>query len=358
MLGLIENCAYAISESDNSMTFSLIIPVHNVASYLRECLDSVLAQTYADWEAICVDDGSSDDSGAILDSYKVRDARIKVVHKRNAGVSAARNDALAMAKGEYVCFLDGDDVLSTKWLSCAKDILEKENADILRLNFTRFNNVPPAIEDNVSRYDRFQDVFEWGWAHIVNSGFIWLHFIKRIILEKNHILFPVSMAIKEDVVFCLRVLGCCQVACQGEYAGYYYRNRATSAGHSKRQIEDCLMFQDEVVKELENAREACPKLLCDENVSRAVTIALWEDFTQWLISGDKGASELRRRLFANIRRSLQKGYVAYRHLPRKKWWLIPCCVFKTTGFAGFIGLIGWVFRSRANMIRLNSVRTV
>ena len=340
------------------MTFSLIIPVYNVASYLRECLDSVLKQTCTDWEAICVDDGSSDESGTILDSYKVRDARIKVIHKHNAGVSAARNDALCLANGKYVCFLDGDDVLAPGWLACAEKILLREDADLLRLNFTRFNDEPPVIDNSKTRYDRFENVYEWGWGHIVKSGFIWLHFIKRVILKGNRISFPVQIAIKEDVVFCLRVLGCCQVACQGEYAGYFYRNRATSAGHSKRQIEDCLMFQDEVVKELENAREACPKLLCDENVSRAVTIALWEDFTQWLISGDKGASELRRRLFANIRRSLQKGYVACRHLPRKKWWLIPCCVFKTTGFAGFIGLIGWVFRSRANMIRLHSVRTV
>lgn len=340
------------------MTFSLIIPVYNVAPYLHECLDSVLAQNFTDWEAICVNDGSSDDSGAILDAYKVRDSRIKVVHKKNAGVSAARNDALCVANGDYICFLDGDDVLAPQWLSHAKSILQRENADILRLDFTRFNDVTPVVDDSIARYSRFEDVYRWGWAHIANSGFIWLHFVRREILEKNHVLFPVNMAIKEDVVFCLRVLGYCHVACQGEYAGYFYRNRATSAGHSKRQIEDCLLFQEEVVRELEKALCVCPKLLCDDNVSRDVSNALWDDFTQWLISGAKGTRASRNRLFANMRKSLQKGYITCRYLPRRKWWLIPCCVFKTFGLAVFIRFIGWIFRCRVNMIRLHAVREI
>ena len=91
--------------------FSIIIPVYNVAQYLRECLDSVLAQTFGDWEAICVDDGSTDGSAAILDEYAAKDARFRVIHQENAGVSAARNAALDAAKGEFFLFLDGDDLL-------------------------------------------------------------------------------------------------------------------------------------------------------------------------------------------------------------------------------------------------------
>ena len=91
--------------------FSIIIPVYNVAPYLRECLDSVLAQTFTDWEAICVDDGSTDGSGVILDEYAAKDKRFRVIHQPNAGVSAARNMALDVAKGEWFLFLDGDDIL-------------------------------------------------------------------------------------------------------------------------------------------------------------------------------------------------------------------------------------------------------
>ena len=91
--------------------FSIIIPVYNVSSFLRECLDSVLAQTFAGWEAICVDDGSTDGSGVILDEYAAHDSRFRVVHQVNAGVSAARNAALDKCIGAMVFFLDADDVI-------------------------------------------------------------------------------------------------------------------------------------------------------------------------------------------------------------------------------------------------------
>ncbi len=91
--------------------FSIIIPVYNVAPYLRECLDSVLSQTFTDWEALCVDDGSTDGSGTILDEYAAKDKRFRVIHQKNAGVSAARNVGLANAEGEWFLYLDGDDVL-------------------------------------------------------------------------------------------------------------------------------------------------------------------------------------------------------------------------------------------------------
>ena len=94
------------------MMFSIVIPVYNVAPYLRECLDSLLAQTCADWEAVCVDDGSTDSSGAILDEYAAKDSRFVVVHQENRGVSAARNKGLDIAKGEWLVFLDADDAAS------------------------------------------------------------------------------------------------------------------------------------------------------------------------------------------------------------------------------------------------------
>ncbi len=96
--------------------FSIIVPVYNVAPYLCECLDSVLAQTFTDWEAICIDDGSTDGSGAILDEYATSDKRFHVIHQQNAGVGAARNAGLDCAKGEWICFVDGDDLLAPVFL--------------------------------------------------------------------------------------------------------------------------------------------------------------------------------------------------------------------------------------------------
>lgn len=102
----------------SDMRFSIIIPVYNVEPYLRQCLDSVLGQTFGDWEAVCVNDGSTDGSAGVLKEYAVRDSRIKVITQVNGGLSAARNTGLRESKGEYVLFLDSDDWLESNTLSC------------------------------------------------------------------------------------------------------------------------------------------------------------------------------------------------------------------------------------------------
>lgn len=105
--------------------FSIVIPVYNVAPYLRECLDSVLVQAYTDWEAICVDDGSTDGSGAILDEYAAKDSRFRVIHQLNRGVSAARNAALELAQKGWFAFIDADDVWHPDFLSGVVSDMEK-----------------------------------------------------------------------------------------------------------------------------------------------------------------------------------------------------------------------------------------
>ncbi len=92
------------------MKVSVIVPVYNQAPYLAECLDTVLAQTLRDIEVVCVDDGSTDGSGRMLDEYAARDGRVKVIHQRNAGVGSARNAGMAAATGEYIAFMDPDDL--------------------------------------------------------------------------------------------------------------------------------------------------------------------------------------------------------------------------------------------------------
>ena len=89
---------------------SCIVPVYNVEKYLRRCVDSILNQTFTDFELILVDDGSPDNSPAICYEYAVKDSRIKVIHKVNGGVSSARNVGLDVAKGEWICFVDSDDL--------------------------------------------------------------------------------------------------------------------------------------------------------------------------------------------------------------------------------------------------------
>ena len=97
---------------------SIIVPVYNAEKYLRRCIDSILSQSFTDFELILIDDGSTDLSPQICDEYASRDNRIKLIYKKNAGVSAARNDGLDIAQGEFITFVDSDDWVDERYLEC------------------------------------------------------------------------------------------------------------------------------------------------------------------------------------------------------------------------------------------------
>ncbi len=109
---------------------SVIIPIYNSEKKLCRCVDSVLSQTYTDFELILVDDGSTDSTPQICDDYALKDKRIKVIHKSNEGVSAARNDGIKIAKGNYITFVDSDDYIDPIFLERALDFVEKYSADV------------------------------------------------------------------------------------------------------------------------------------------------------------------------------------------------------------------------------------
>ena len=118
---------------------SVIVPVYNVEKYLEECLDSILTQTFKDIEIICIDDGSTDSSGKILDDYKEKDERIIVVHDTNHGLGHVRNTGIDMARGKYVCFLDSDDYMEPDTLKNRYETAEKNNCDLVIDNMDKFD---------------------------------------------------------------------------------------------------------------------------------------------------------------------------------------------------------------------------
>ena len=118
------------------MRFSIIIPVYNVKKYLRACLDSVVGQSFSNWEALCVNDGSTDGSEAILQEYAAREQRITIISQMNAGTATARNTGLRAAKGDYIFFLDSDDWLEPDTLRILADRLNGE--DILCFSGRRY----------------------------------------------------------------------------------------------------------------------------------------------------------------------------------------------------------------------------
>lgn len=128
---------------------SVIVPIYNVEKYLARCVDSIVNQTYKNLEIILVDDGSPDLCPQMCDDYAEKDSRIKVVHKKNGGLSDARNAGMAVAKGEYISFIDSDDYVSDDFFECLLDVMNKENSDIAECSVVKL------YEDN--RFDEFSD---------------------------------------------------------------------------------------------------------------------------------------------------------------------------------------------------------
>ena len=114
---------------------SVIIPAYNIEDYIGRCLDSIISQTYKNLEIIVVDDGSRDHTGEVLDNYAKKDRRIKVIHKENGGVSSARNKGIEVAEGDYIGFIDGDDLIEPEMYKTLVDLLEEENADIAHCGY-------------------------------------------------------------------------------------------------------------------------------------------------------------------------------------------------------------------------------
>ena len=113
------------------MKISVIVPVYKVENTLKRCVDSILNQTYTDFELILVDDGSPDNSGKMCEAFAENDSRIKVIHKENGGLSSARNAGLDIAQGEYVCFVDSDDYVAENYLALLHSAAEREQADLV-----------------------------------------------------------------------------------------------------------------------------------------------------------------------------------------------------------------------------------
>lgn len=192
--------------------FSIIIPVYNVAPYLRECLDSVLAQTFTDWEAICIDDGSTDGSGAILDEYAARDSRFRIIHQPNAGVSVARNKGLDVAKGEWIWFVDSDDMIKPHALDRFYNLECKADITYFGMDFllqdgsvSSFHHVrilPTKLDDESSA---IVERFASSLMGIDFFGYTVNKFIRRSIIQDNAIRFEPGINCWEDALFFIKV---------------------------------------------------------------------------------------------------------------------------------------------------------
>lgn len=215
---------------------SIIIPVYNVEKYLVECIESVLNQSHENIEVILVNDGSTDDSGKIADEYSLKDNRIKVIHKKNEGVSTTRNVGIDAATGEYICFSDADDYLKNDYVEYLLDLILKNDADIslTKEMFTTFHT-EQISKDCIEEYSAEKTTTEI-LIYNIPIG-VYCKMFKREFLEKNKIRFIPEIFIGEGFNFNTMAFQRANKVTIGHRKVYFYRRDNPSSATTKFSME-------------------------------------------------------------------------------------------------------------------------
>lgn len=219
-------------KNDMKNLISVIVPVYNVENYVKKCVWSIQKQTYANLEIILVDDGSTDSSGVICDELRASDERIKVIHKKNGGLSDARNIGIENATGEFLNFVDSDDYLSAECIDTLYKLISKYNADIsvvrLYKTYTRECNEKSAYE-KVKMYTKQDAIREMLYARDFTASAC-AKLYKRELFES--IRFPYGK-LSEDVFTIYDVINQAEQIVYSNKIGYYYYTRPGSIINSK-----------------------------------------------------------------------------------------------------------------------------
>lgn len=184
---------------------SVIVPVYNVENYLRECLDSIVAQTYLNIEVILIDDGSKDSSGKICDEYADKDNRVKVIHKENGGVSAARNTGLDIAKGDWISYVDSDDYIESTMIETLICLAKGHDVELAMCSFKDISECDNVLQENDIRiFSKDELIYNYvvrNADYCITEG-IWDRIYKRELVEglrfKND-------RINEDILYTMEV---------------------------------------------------------------------------------------------------------------------------------------------------------
>lgn len=239
----------------NNPLISIIIPVYNAEKYLRQCLDSVVAQTYTNWECLLIDDGSIDSSGAICDEFEQIDSRFKVVHKYNGGVSSARNRGIEEASGKYIMFFDSDDSVTRNCLETLF-VTETPMPDLTIFSFTRVSSeagcgikklkssmalnhvdvLSLALNMKVDNY--MSEAFCFPWNKVFNLS----------IIKDNRIRYPSDISLREDEIFIYRYLKFCNSIKISPAPLYNYNMGTTGLTYRKRNPEEDISLAKHIIE--------------------------------------------------------------------------------------------------------------
>ena len=213
-----------MKKSNSTPLVSVIIPVYNSEKFLQECISSILEQTYQNIDVIFVNDGSTDKSLDILKT--ITDNRVKVLTKKNSGASEARNTGLKEAKGDYVCFVDSDDIIDSRYIETLLDVTQRTSADITCTSYICFTDTLPTPANSASTFKHLtsREAIKQLLTERISSAPHGKLFKHKVI---KNISFP-RLTISEDLLFNYQAIKQAKVITTSNLALYYYRQNAQS----------------------------------------------------------------------------------------------------------------------------------
>ncbi len=238
---------------------SIIVPVYNIEKYLEKSVDSLINQTYKNLEIILIDDGSSDNSPQICDDFAKKDSRIKVIHQKNKGVSAARNAGLDVAQGDYIGFCDGDDIPDKDMFEFLLNTAKEDNADI-SICEVRFAFEDGSIRNIATGEQKIWDNNEDFLCDLFNGSVGMSTYTKLFKSEIcKDVKYPEDCKINEDKYFCfLAALNAKRISSRSEAKYTYFRHAGSSSiTEFSDKYFDCIYLADKI---LENIKQSHPNI--------------------------------------------------------------------------------------------------
>lgn len=260
---------------------SVIIPIYNAAAFLNKCLDSLLTQTEKEWEAILVNDGSTDESAVICREYVLSDKRFHYFSQINSGVSSARNLGIQHAKGNWICFLDADDSLPSDSLSTLLKAMKTSHADLVIGGYEVWDQngkVLYQIDDRVSEELNRDDAIELMYKSKYYSywGYVWGKLFKADIVRNNQLCFNPKIVFNEDRLFVTQFMAYCNSVVLFTQPVYHYIEHPGSAIDSRQKgfNEDYVTDLDAMILMREIVSHYSPKNF--KNATEGIACSYWQ----------------------------------------------------------------------------------
>ncbi len=245
----------------NSPKISIIVPVYKVEQYLRRCLDSIVAQTFTDWECILIDDGSPDNSGKICDEYAEKEERFIVIHQENQGVSVARNKGLDEAKGEWIGFVDSDDWIEKNYMDTLFSNAQKKCLIIGGIRHTDKKTINKLVNETVSSDYFITQLFSQGKYGYI--GYIFPKLYDSYIINREHIRFHNEIYYNEDRLFVLQyTLHCDEVVICDSIVYNYFQRDDSAMGQTRTTFSVKMITELNAFKIMQDLLQNKHKIAC------------------------------------------------------------------------------------------------